>query len=199
MQRSHFDGTVFQLIGYSLLASLLTTVTLGIAYPWALCMLQNWETKHTIIESKRLKFDGNGLQLLGMWIMLAMIPLVVLVAALFLMRQFIMTMTQSGSSIAGLIIIALIIAALFYGYFVRIQIKKWIISHTEFEVHISPYAPAADIQQGPVPGPAPNTIPYRPYEKDWVDKIQPALPLIYTVWFCGIAADTWGLLSLIFK
>lgn len=36
-------------------------------------------------------------------------------------------------------------------------------------------------------------------QKDWADKIAPALPLIYVVWFCGIAAGTFFLLSLIFK
>ncbi|MDD3187832.1 MAG: DUF898 family protein, partial [Bacilli bacterium] len=35
---------------------------------WALCMIYNWETKHTVIEGKRLAFDGTGSQLFGNWI-----------------------------------------------------------------------------------------------------------------------------------
>lgn len=35
--------------------------------------------------------------------------------------------------------------------------------------------------------------------KDWLDRIKPILPLVYIVWFCGIAAGTFFLLSLIFK
>lgn len=31
-------------------------------------MLYNWETKHTVINGKRLQFDGNALQLFGNWI-----------------------------------------------------------------------------------------------------------------------------------
>ena len=31
-------------------------------------MLINWEAEHTVIEGKRLRFDGNGTQLFGSWI-----------------------------------------------------------------------------------------------------------------------------------
>lgn len=31
-------------------------------------MIVNWETKHTVIEGKRLRFDGHGIQLFGNWI-----------------------------------------------------------------------------------------------------------------------------------
>ena len=66
--RSYFDGGLLQQIGWRFLGTLLTIVTLGIGFPWAICMLYNWETKHTVIEGKRLAFDGNGGQLLGNWI-----------------------------------------------------------------------------------------------------------------------------------
>lgn len=46
--------------------------------------------------------------------------------------------------------------------------------------------------------PAPQPVPQKP-EKDWVDKIAPALPLIYVLWFCGIAAVVFFLLKLITK
>lgn len=46
--------------------------------------------------------------------------------------------------------------------------------------------------------PAPQPVPQKP-EKDWVDKIAPALPLIYVLWFCGIAAMVFFLLKLIAK
>jgi uncharacterized membrane protein YjgN (DUF898 family) len=31
-------------------------------------MLYNWEVKHTVINGKRLQFDGTALQLFGNWI-----------------------------------------------------------------------------------------------------------------------------------
>lgn len=66
--RSYFDGGLFQFIGWRILGSLITVVTFGICYPWAFTMIYNWETKHTVIEGKRLKFDGSALQLFGSWI-----------------------------------------------------------------------------------------------------------------------------------
>lgn len=57
---SYFDGGVLELIGWRILAFLITAVTLGIATPWAKCMLYSWQIKHTIYNGKRLKFEGTG-------------------------------------------------------------------------------------------------------------------------------------------
>ena len=67
-EKSYFDGGLLQLIGWKLLGGLITMCTLGICYPWALCMVYGWETKHTVIEGKRLKFNGKEMQLFGNWI-----------------------------------------------------------------------------------------------------------------------------------
>ncbi len=66
--KSTFDGRLIQLIGYNLLSFLMTVFTLGIAYPWAKCLKENWEVKHTIIDGNRLEFDGKGIQLFGKYI-----------------------------------------------------------------------------------------------------------------------------------
>ena len=47
------------------LSALICGLTLGIATPWAVCMMQNWKTKHTVVDSQRLYFDGTGAQLFG--------------------------------------------------------------------------------------------------------------------------------------
>lgn len=65
---SYFDGGLLQLIGWRILGSIIIVVTLGICTPWALCMIYNWETKHTVINGKRLEFDGTAMQLFGNWI-----------------------------------------------------------------------------------------------------------------------------------
>ncbi len=66
--KSTFDGRLIQLIGYNLLSFLITICTLGIAYPWAKCLKENWGVKHTIIDGNRLVFDGKGIQLFGKYI-----------------------------------------------------------------------------------------------------------------------------------
>lgn len=65
---SYFDGGLLQLIGWHLLGALITSCTLGICYPWACCMIYDWEIKHTVVNGHRLKFTGTAMQLFGNWI-----------------------------------------------------------------------------------------------------------------------------------
>lgn len=44
-EKSYFDGTLLQFIGKSILAALITILSLGIAVPWAVCLIYDWETK----------------------------------------------------------------------------------------------------------------------------------------------------------
>lgn len=67
-EKSYFDGGLLQLIGWKILGFIVTVLTLGICFPWAMCMIYNWETKHTVINGKRLKFDGSAIGLFGLWI-----------------------------------------------------------------------------------------------------------------------------------
>ena len=66
--KSYFDGGLLQLIGWSILGWLVTVFTLGICYPWALCMVYGWKINHTVIEGRRLKFTGSAVGLFGNWI-----------------------------------------------------------------------------------------------------------------------------------
>lgn len=78
MEESYFDGGLLQQIGWGILAALLTIVTLGLGAPWATCIMQRWETKHTVVNGKRLAFDGTGGQLFGTyikWFLLCLITL----------------------------------------------------------------------------------------------------------------------------
>ena len=47
---SYFDGGLLQKIGWCIVGFLLTVFTLGICYPWACCLIYEWEAKHTVIE-----------------------------------------------------------------------------------------------------------------------------------------------------
>lgn len=65
---SYFDGGLLQLIGWTIVTYLVILITFGLGLPWAVCKFYEWETKHTVIEGKRLKFNGTAIQLFGNWI-----------------------------------------------------------------------------------------------------------------------------------
>ena len=73
---SFFDGGLLQQIGYAILGALVTVLTLGICYPWALCMQYRWRIKHTVIEGRRLAFDGRATQLVGKWILWLLLTII---------------------------------------------------------------------------------------------------------------------------
>ena len=68
MNNSYFDGGLIELLCWKILGGIVTIGTLGICYPWAVCMIYSWEIKHTVIEGKRLRFDGTAIGLFGNWI-----------------------------------------------------------------------------------------------------------------------------------
>lgn len=65
---SYFDGGLFGLIGINLLTIVLTVITLGIAYPWLICMKLSWTARHTVIDGNRLRFNGSAIGLFSTWI-----------------------------------------------------------------------------------------------------------------------------------
>lgn len=209
MKKSYFDGTVLQHFGYSLLAGMFTAITFGIGAPWAYCGLHRWEIKHTVIDSRRLEFDGKGLQLLLLALKLFFLPILIFICAALIYRPFVET--DIGPLISILTGLALLILSIFYGSFVVIQFSKWAVSHTHFStqilssdteddhhsVHSDQSAPTYTPQS--VSAPDPRATPWEAHGKDWVDKIAPALPLVYVLWFCGIAAAVFLVLKLIFK
>lgn len=75
---SQFNGGLLGLIFVNLLQYLLTLVTLGIGYPWAVCIKENWMANHTILDGRQVYFDGHGGQLFGnyiKWFLLTLITL----------------------------------------------------------------------------------------------------------------------------
>ena len=69
VKESTWDGGVFDTFVHALAASLLISITCGIATPWAICYLWKYIVSHAIIDGKRLKFDGTGGQLFGKWLL----------------------------------------------------------------------------------------------------------------------------------
>jgi len=68
-QGSSFDGTMLEWLGWRIAGVFITVITLGIGFPWAFCMMYQWEVNHTVINGKRLKFNGTGGSLIGHWIL----------------------------------------------------------------------------------------------------------------------------------
>ena len=66
---SYFDGRLIQLIGWSLLGTIVTIVTLGICYPLAYGWVAAWRTNHTVVNGYRQKFVGLPGSLIPRWIL----------------------------------------------------------------------------------------------------------------------------------
>lgn len=73
---SFFDGGTAGFIGYTLLGSLILTITCGLAYPWVMVMMQKWDTKHQVINGRRLAFTGTGLGFLGEYIIIFLLTII---------------------------------------------------------------------------------------------------------------------------
>jgi len=67
-EKSYFDGSLLELIGWCILGGIITTFTFGLCFPWALCMILGWKINHTVIEGRRLKFNGSAVSLFLNWI-----------------------------------------------------------------------------------------------------------------------------------
>ena len=74
--RFKFEGSAATFIGTALLGVLLTVISFGICYPFAVVLMQRWRAKHSLIDGKRLVFTGSAWGLLGRWLLwLALIML----------------------------------------------------------------------------------------------------------------------------
>lgn len=76
--RSSFTGGAFANFFMALAARLATILSLGIAYPFMVCWRERWVASHTYINGKRLKFDGNGAELIGKYIIWWLLSIVTL-------------------------------------------------------------------------------------------------------------------------
>lgn len=68
IQPFRFDGGAGSYLVVGILAALLTLFTLGLGLPWAAAMFFRWESEHTIIYGRRLRFTGSGSALFGQYI-----------------------------------------------------------------------------------------------------------------------------------
>src|SRR5690606_8023775 len=60
------------------LGILITTLTLGICYPFAVVLIERWRCKHTFIDGQQLVFTGSAVGLLGRWLWWLLLSVVTL-------------------------------------------------------------------------------------------------------------------------
>ena len=78
MEKSYFDGGLLTWICWNILGFFVTVFTLGICFPWALCMVYGWKVNHTVIDGRRLKFTGSAIGLFGNWIKWSLLCIITL-------------------------------------------------------------------------------------------------------------------------
>ena len=81
--RFQFDGGAGTYLGTGILAVLITVLTLGIAYPFALVLRERWRAKHSYIDGQRLVFTGTGMGLFGNWLKWLLLSIITLGIYLF--------------------------------------------------------------------------------------------------------------------
>ena len=76
--RFKFDGGAATYVGTALLGLLITMVSLGLCYPFAVVLRERWRAKHALIDGKRLVFTGSAWGLFGRWLLWFLLSLVTL-------------------------------------------------------------------------------------------------------------------------
>ncbi len=75
---SEFDGGLLGYTGMNFASLLLFIFTLTLGLAWVLCYRKRWHIHHTIVQGRRLKFTGKGIQLVGniiKWIFFTLITI----------------------------------------------------------------------------------------------------------------------------
>lgn len=73
---SQFTGNSFEYLGYSILTTLVTIITCGIAYSWMACLLNKWELTHTNINKQKLSFDLTGGKAFGTYFLVGLLTII---------------------------------------------------------------------------------------------------------------------------
>lgn len=79
-----WQGNPIALLLVKLGCSLFTLITLWLLKPLAICWKNRFIQKRIIVDGRKMKFDGNGAQILGKWILWTLLTLITLgIYALF--------------------------------------------------------------------------------------------------------------------
>lgn len=105
--RFTFDGGAATYFGTAILGFLITLLTLGICYPFALVLLERWRCKHTYIDGQQLVFTGSAVGLFGHWIKWFLLSVITLGIYLFWvaprLQRWVTVNTEFASPVAPLV------------------------------------------------------------------------------------------------
>jgi len=82
-QRFTFDGGALTYVGTGILCILMTLLSVGILYPFAIVLRQRWRAKHSYIDGKQLIFTGSAWGLFGNWLKWLFLSIITLGIYLF--------------------------------------------------------------------------------------------------------------------
>lgn len=151
--KSVFTGGAFGLFFVRLLVGFVSLITLGIAFPFMLCFYYKWIASKTVINGRQMYFDGNGVQLLGKYVLWMFLTIITVgIYSFFLvikMKKWIVSHThyvgeealqESKSKFTGgtfrlffvrLGAVLLTIVTLTFGaYWARCALERWKVKHT---------------------------------------------------------------------
>jgi ribosomal protein L40E len=130
-QKSYFDGTGFQLMGWNILCSIIIFITFGFGAAWASCLKLRWETSHTVVNGKRLYFNGTAAQLFGKMLLGELIcGFILAVPVIIAVSNTTYSFERAGNLITAAVVDAVI--SVFIVPFYSVYIKQWVIKHTTF-------------------------------------------------------------------
>ena len=73
-----FRGGAATWFGTQLLGALITVLTVGICYPFAVVLVQRWRAKNTWLMGRQLQFIGTGWGIFGLWLKWMLLTLITL-------------------------------------------------------------------------------------------------------------------------
>lgn len=65
-----FNGSGLSYLWLVLWTGILTLITAGLAYPWAMAAKERWHAKNSKIDGKKLVFKGTGMGFFGNWLLI---------------------------------------------------------------------------------------------------------------------------------
>jgi uncharacterized membrane protein YjgN (DUF898 family) len=161
--RFHQSGSAFAYALRSLLWGMLTTLTLGLTYPWAQASLERYKLAHTHFGGWTGKFAGTGSRLfvrgIGLWLLLvaAIVVFGIVVSQFVDQEQLARAATNAGSdkpelgiAILTLMGLSFALTAVGAGVYVVLQaiVMRWWLEG----LHIGPLALATTLRKRSIVG-----------------------------------------------